>query len=132
MDESYETTIVNFVNDYFLTSNVNNFAFLRQRRNSISHDINFKFSKYLMANYSSFEDFYYLNTFKNCVFVTLYSGAICCVSSQHERYYIKSKFTPSIEKTLVEKIFFLKRADSKIIYNYFEKIGIRSLQLKSQ
>ena len=98
MDESYETTIVNFVNDYFLTSNVNNFAFLRQRRNSISHDINFKFSKYLMANYSSFEDILYLNTFKNCVFVTLYSGAICCESSQHERYYIKSKSTPSIKK----------------------------------
>ena len=131
MDESFETTIINFVKDHFLTTTVNSFTFLPHRRNPMSHDINFKFSKYLMANYLSFEDFYYSNTFKNCVFVTLYSGAICCVSSQHERYYIKSKFIPSIEKTLIQKIFFLKRTDPKIIFNYFEKIGIKSLQLKN-
>lgn len=87
----------------------------------------YKFSKYVYKIDSIFEEFYSNSEFKNCTFITLYSGAILCVDDSHEKFYIRDYFKPKIKKTFINKILLKKNLDINIVYDYFDECNVKKL-----
>jgi len=87
----------------------------------------YKFSKYVYKMDSIFEEFYLNSEFKNCTFITLYSGAILCVDDSHEKFYIRDYFKPQIKRTFINKILLKKIWDINILYDYFDECNVKRL-----
>ena len=129
MPEQLNIDITNFIKNYAVKRK-KDLIILPHRRNSSALKDDYVFKNYLPQNYFSFESFYFTSTFYNCVFVTLYSGAICMVDHRYERYYVKSNFEPQIEKTAFEKITFKKNLGVTKVYNLFKKTNVKEITYK--
>lgn len=106
-----------------------NLIILPHRRDPIKFRADYLYSAHVLNPQIPFEEFYYKNRFINCAFVTLYSTAILCVSSQHQRFFIKNYFKPKIRHTIFRHIT-IGIYDDTHIHNIFVKLGIKKMSLK--
>ena len=104
---------------------------LPHRRDTAKRHQSYKYFENVLLYDVNFEIFYFINSFENCSFVTLYSTAILYVEEEFERYFVTNVFEPKFNKTFSEKIFFIKRPGINEANEYFLKNNIKKINYDS-
>jgi len=95
----------------------------RRDRHKVSE--NYKHNNYVFNTNTAFEEFYYLNRFENCYFLTLYSGAIFSVSKSDNPGYLRNYFSPIIEQTFISKALGKDAINNFDINRMFDSLDIK-------